>query len=185
VPGLIGVAVITLLLTVTACGLNPFAQEPAATPVPPTPTPGASSTPTLGLIPTFTPTPAPTDTPTPTPAATVNAAVLDATFVSDVTIPDGHEVTPSQSFAKTWELVNDGEAAWPGNTEMRHVDGTLLGPVESVTVTPREPGETGEITVEMIAPDEPGPYTSYWQLCAGEACFGDKVWVKIQVVEGQ
>jgi hypothetical protein len=53
--------------------------------------------------------------------------------------------------------------------------------VESVALRSREPGETAEIAVDMVAPAEPRLYTSYWQLCVDRQCFGSRIWVQIRV----
>ncbi len=60
--------------------------------------------------------------PTAAPVATITpqippTAVCDqATFVNDVTIPDGTSVTPGSSFKKTWRLRNSGSCQWSGYT---------------------------------------------------------------------
>jgi next-to-BRCA1 protein 1 len=118
---------------------------------------------------------------TPAPTMTPNVGILDARFVSDITIPDGYVVRPGESFQKIWEIRNEGEVAWPEGTVFQHVNGPTFGPVESVSLRPREPGETAEIAVDMVAPSEPGLHTSYWQLCIGSQCFGSRFWVQIRV----
>jgi hypothetical protein len=165
------------LVVLAACGMLPLGRgEPAPEP---TPTATATLAPTLTPLPR-TPTPG-VPTPTPGPAATPNIGILDARFVEDITIPDGHVVAPGESFRKIWELRNEGEVDWPEGTVLQHVSGPAFGPVESVSLRPRAPGETAEIAVEMVAPNEPGLYTSYWQLCIEQQCFGPRVWVQIRV----
>jgi len=38
--------------------------------------------------------------------------------------------------------------------------------------------------VELEAPQEPGTYRGYWQLCVGESCFGSRFFVEIRVQAG-
>ncbi len=167
-----------VLVALAACSLNPFdGQTPSSVP--------ASPATTLTRAPTLTPV-APTATigpaaATPFPTMTLEVGILDARYVRDITIPDGYVVAPGESFQKIWEIRNEGEVAWPEGTVLQHVEGPSLGPVESVSLRPREPGETAEIAVEMVAPMEPGLYTSYWQLCVGDQCFGSRIWTQIRV----
>ena len=164
-----------VILMLTGCGLNPFRQEPSDTPIMATAT----------LVPTLTPS-GPTPTPVPvvtvTPAATPNIGVLDARYVADVTIPDGQRMSPGESFSKVWLIENNGQVAWPEETAFQHVDGPSFGPLESVTLNAREPGERAEIAVDMVAPQETGLHRSYWQLCVAQQCFGSRFWVEIEVV---
>ncbi len=171
--------VVLPLVMLAACDLLPLG---GGGPAPePTPTATATLAPTLTPVPR-TPTPAPT-TPTVAPVATPNIGILDARFVRDVTIPDGQIVAPGEAFKKVWELRNEGEVDWPEGTTLQHVSGPAFGPVESVSLRSRAPGETAEIAVEMVAPNEPGLYTSYWQLCIEQQCFGPRIWVQIRVSE--
>lgn len=167
------------LTALAACSLNPFRREdPTLAPMAPAPT--LTRAPTLTPVaPTATVSLAPTMTAA--PSATPNVGILDARYVSDVTIPDGYAVAPGEAFQKIWEIRNEGEVAWPEGTVLQHVSGPTLGPVESVSLRPREPGEIAEVAVEMVAPSEPGLYTSYWQLCVDEQCFGSRIWVQIRV----
>jgi hypothetical protein len=64
---------------------------PTSTPVPPTAVP-----------PTAVP---PTNTPIPIPCN-------QASFVTDVTIPDGSSFVAGASFVKTWRVRNSGACAW-------------------------------------------------------------------------
>lgn len=161
--------------TVAACNVLPLRQPEPTLPV-------QVATPTRAIAQTPMPS-APTPSPTPTlaPTLTPHAGILDARFVRDVTIPDGHIVRPGEPFIKIWELRNAGEVAWPVGTVLQHVGGPGFGPVESVSLRPREPGETAQIAVDMIAPTEPGLHTSYWQICVDQHCFGSRIWVQVRV----
>ena len=171
---MVGLAVVLL----GACAYVPFgrAEESNTAPI------AATAT----LVPTLTPagptaTPVPVVTATPVIVATPDFGILDARFRADVTIPDGTAMAPGESFTKIWLLENTGEVAWPEQTELQRVDGPSFGPVESVSLRVREAGETAEIAVEMVAPNEPGLQRSYWQLCVDGQCFGSRIWVEIRV----
>ena len=120
---------------------------------------------------------------------------LSARFVADVNLPDGTNVEPGNKFIKTWRLRNDGTATWPATTGLVFLKGDQLHtdnvkPVGAVAV-----GDECEISVEMIAPEAPGRYVSFWRLSAsGEAernrphsmllaPFGQRLWVQVLVSE--
>jgi hypothetical protein len=175
----VAVAVVLLLLAgvPAGCAFAPFLGGTPTATLPPIPS---------TLLPTLTPKP---ETPTaPAEAAedstaepTAITGVLDATFVRDLSIPDGTVMKPGQGFTKAWEVRNTGEVAWPENTELRRVEGPALGPLESITINPRAAGESGEIAIDLVAPDGPGTYRTYWQLCVADACFGKRLFVEIRV----
>jgi hypothetical protein len=64
--------------------------------------------------PTLTPLPAltPTLTPNNPPPTIVPSGCDKATFVADVTVPDGTLFSPGTSFVKTWRLKNSGTCTW-------------------------------------------------------------------------
>ena len=164
-------------------GLPFLAPEATATPPAPTATPLPSITPEE--VASVTPGPA---TPGPEaetePTATLMTGVLDSRYVRDLSIPDGTVMAPGQAFTKSWEIENSGEVPWPEGTELRHVEGPAMGPIESVPVSERAVGERAEISVDLEAPADPGTHRSYWQLCLGDACFGGRFFVEI-VVQGE
>ncbi|KAG8919530.1 hypothetical protein FRC00_011219 [Tulasnella sp. 408] len=112
-----------------------------------------------------------------------------ATFVADLTIPDGHILPPGAFFVKTWQMLNNGEIPWRAGTRLAFTGGERFGTssaqVESLLVaglTP--PGEMTEIRVEFRAPELPGRYVSNWRLQDEEGrLFGHRIWCDIEVVE--
>lgn len=47
-------------------------------------------------------------------------------------------------------------------------------------ISPAAPGETIEVSVDLVAPEEQGQYRGNWQLCANEdECFGQEFYVQI------
>ncbi len=115
-----------------------------------------------------------------------------AAYVDDVSVPDGSVFLTGEQFSKTWRLRNEGTCPWTPDYELVLVDGEPLGSVDAVALTDLvAPGDEGDITISMTAPETPGQYKSEWMLRnpAGEN-FGvgdeanDTFWVEIEVEEG-
>lgn len=149
-----------------------------AIPFPPT----FTAIPTIITLPTETSAP-PTITPT---AVSCN----DATFLEDVTIPDGTEFTPGTQFLKVWRLRNVGTCTWTTDYELVLVGGNRMSALRVVPLAETvRPGESVELGVNMVAPTTPGNYQAFWMLSnANGARFGigdnadDSFWVNIDVV---
>lgn len=139
-----------------------------------TPTPTASATPTL---PTATPTATGTATAEPTPTPTL--PVYDASYVADVTVPDGTIIEPGTPFTKTWRLRNTGNAPWDETTSLTLAVGEAMGAPEAVPVPATAPGETADVSVPMVAPAAVGEHSAAWRLCRAEGCFGGAVTLQI------
>jgi len=94
------------------------------------------------------------------------ACVDKPVLVADVTIPDNTVMAPSSRFAKTWRVRNDGNCTWgPGLTlhALDFVYGAQLGaPTEVPLAQNVPPGSTFDVSIEMIAPNDPGLYGSEW-----------------------
>lgn len=146
--------------------------------VAPTSTPIPTSTPfptaTLGF---FTPTP-------------VQVPCNDASFIEDVTIPDGSTFPPGKEFLKVWRLRNVGSCTWSTGYDLVFVGGNRLEAQRAIPLSETvRPGETVELGVYMFAPQAPGTYRGFWMLrnANGER-FGvgdnadDSFWVEIKVV---
>lgn len=90
-----------------------------------------------------------------------------ARMVSHVTIPNGTVLQPGQHFTKTWRLRNDSTAPWPESVELALVGGN--GADMQTTATPILrggvlPGGEADVTVELVAPSQPGQYEGFWRL---------------------
>lgn len=151
-----------------------------------------------GVQATFTPgqlegtaTPSPTTPTVATQTPTSTQGVCDqAGFERDVTIPDNTVLEAGQEFTKTWRLRNDGTCSWDSNYAIVFANGDAMNGPASATLTNGivSPGETVDVSVDLIAPDAPGTYQGYWKLRnpAGQT-FGlgesrDKnFWVKIKI----
>ncbi len=121
----------------------------------------------ITATPTFTPTPdaaQPTATNTSAPATARPVAVCNqATFVTDVTVKDGTQMSKGEDFTKTWRIRNSGTCTWDDDYTVVYEGGTNLASKSSFAL-PKEvkPGETVDISIAMEAPDENGTYRSEW-----------------------
>jgi hypothetical protein len=173
----------TAVAQLTQVAIQPTPTN-TATAVPPTAT--LEPTPTT-IPPTATPIP-PTNTPAP-PTATPQPCNL-AGFVSDVTVKDGTQFEPSQSFTKTWRLKNVGTCTWQKTYDIVFVRGNRMdGPTVADLDVVVKPGETVDISLKLRAPSEIGKHTGYWQLrdnngvVFGLGSAGEKpFWVTIEVI---
>ena len=88
-----------------------------------------------------------------------------ASFVSDVTIPDGSYIAPGAAFTKTWRIRNNGTTTWTTNYRLVFVSGTQMSAQNSVNLPYNVgPGQTVDISVQMTAPTTSGSYKSSWML---------------------
>ncbi len=133
---------------------------PTAT-VTPTETATATSEPTLPMeVQFFTATPG-------TNNSSGNYSVCDmASFVSDVSIPDGKEMAGREEFTKTWELRNDGTCTWTSGYKLAFYSGSKMGGPDNQQLTEEDvaPGDTLKVSVDLTAPASTGTYTGYWVL---------------------
>lgn len=164
---------LTQIASTLEATLNPNLTQPAVTPTPMvmTPTPSQNST------------EVPLSSEIPCDRAGVGA-------ILDVTYPDDSRMLPGQAFTKIWRLVNRGSCSWNRNYQVVWFSGDRLGINPSQPLPGKvEPGESVDVAVDMIAPQQPGLYTSYWMLRnpdgklfgigpGGNAPF----WVRIQVI---
>ena len=88
-----------------------------------------------------------------------------ASFVADVTIPDGSYVAPGSTFTKTWRIRNNGTTTWNTNYKLVFSSGTQMSDQTYVNLPYNvQPGQTVDISVQMTAPKETGSYKSSWML---------------------
>lgn len=130
---------------------HPVIMRKGATPV--------TVTPVTGTPPTATATSTP-----PTVTATVPPSSCDrAAFVRDVTVPDGTDMNPGQTFTKTWELRNVGTCPWTTSYQLVFFSGERMGAATSYAFSENVPvGKTARFSVPMTAPSAAGSYRGYW-----------------------
>jgi hypothetical protein len=129
--------------------------------------------------------PAPAETATQTPTA-VTGGFDQAEFWSDVTIPDGTDFDPGTGFTKVWRLRNSGTNTWtPGYAIAFFGGAQMSGPAEVPLTGNVSPGDTVDVSVDLVAPDSGGTYQGFWKMrnAAGEF-FDYAVFVQIDVVGG-
>ncbi|MEN8172734.1 MAG: NBR1-Ig-like domain-containing protein [Chloroflexota bacterium] len=159
---------------------------------------GSTETPTAPPAPTdsgdSTPVESPTATATvqPTVSAAPNCDQAAAAYPKiDITIDDNTELAPGQKFTKIWRVVNVGQCTWTPEYTVVLFSGDRMGAAEGTTLTENiAPNQTVDISVDMIAPEQPGVYQGNWKLrnAAGEY-FGigpggsSPFWVRINVVQ--
>ncbi|MEW5940432.1 MAG: peptidoglycan-binding protein [Chloroflexota bacterium] len=180
----LALSILILVLAALACNLpQPTEEVPnviviTATPPPITNTPVVLPSP-IPTLPVFN---------TPTTLASPTPACNRAFFVSDVSYPDNTQVPVKTPFVKTWRLKNTGTCTWTSSYKLvfdsgDRMEGPLEQPLTSGTVAP---GQTVDISVNLVAPAAPGTYRGYWIIRdPGGVLFGietGRFWVQIVAV---
>ena len=97
-----------------------------------------------------------------------------------------------QPFVKTWRLINHGDCPWTKGYALVYVSmpdsrpddrmGGVSVPIQSVV----QPGQTLDLSANLVAPLTPGSYKGVWQMVNSQGqSFGQRVWVRIQVPGGK
>lgn len=192
------------LITLSACQRSSSTEDAAATLDPlytaqaqtvialstkPAGTPGLMATPIVVSTP-IGPTPVLPTTVAATPAPGGLTGYCDAAqYVADVTVPDDAAMAPSVAFTKTWRLKNVGTCTWSTGYKVDFDSGNPMSAVYPVNLPAVvAPGQTIDVSVNMVAPSTSGSYQGFWKLRnASGAPFGigsaasSPFWVKIQV----
>lgn len=149
-------------------------------------TPSATNTPEPTATPLATNTPLVTNTPFFTPTSGAIGGGCDAIqFVSDVTVPDGQDFAPDAAFTKTWRIRNIGTCSWSPSYAVVFVSGNAMGGPASQNLTATiAPNSTVDISVDLKAPHEAGPYTGYWALRNASGQNFGSFYVQIDVTSG-
>jgi len=128
-------------------GSVPPTSTPTVTGVPPTPTATVTGTP-----------PTPTSTPIPT-------ACDRATFITDISIPDGTTFTGGTPFTKTWRLQNVGTCTWTTSYALVFFSGDAMSAIPVIYLPASvAPGQMINLSAAMTAPNASGHYRGYWKL---------------------
>jgi len=108
----------------------------------------------------------------------------NAVYVSDVTIVDGTVLAPTEEFVKTWKFQNTGSCEWSEDFLITFSSGEDMDGEDTEIDDEVAAGDTDSISVSLIAPDDEGTYTGYWQLATDDGTlFGERVYVLIVVSE--
>ncbi|XP_065605179.1 next to BRCA1 gene 1 protein [Cyrtonyx montezumae] len=108
---------------------------------------------------------------------------LSAVFV-DENLPDGTHLQPGTKFIKHWQMKNTGSVEWSSDTKLKLMWGnlTLASSEKKDVLVPSIPtGQIGTISVEFVAPNIEGTYTSHWRLSHRGEQFGPRIWCSIVV----
>lgn len=149
-------ATLNALYTAAAQTLAGMSTQAVTTPLSPTAT---LSFPTASpiVVNTFTPVPPMTSAPV--------SRCDSAAFVSDVTYPDGSNVSLGGTFTKIWRLKNTGTCTWTTSYAFVYVSGERFGAPGAVALpTSVGPGQTVDLAVNLTAPNQSGHYRGFWKL---------------------
>jgi hypothetical protein len=121
----------------------------------------------------------PATTPSPRPAG---ACVNDASFVEDLTIPDGSVFIPGEAFDKRWLVRNSGSCDWGSDHRLVPIGENRFGGPAEMALFPARAGSSAEWQIDLVAPLQPGEYLGRWQARAPDGSpFGDEVFILIFV----
>jgi len=115
---------------------------------------------------------------TPTSPAPPGTCTNSATFIQDVTVPDGTSFAPGQAFNKIWQVRNTGTCTWTGY-QLVFVSGNAMTASTTATVPTTAPGATADLLVPMVAPATPGTHSGQWRLRSPTGLFGPTLTVSI------
>ena len=103
-------------------------------------------------------------------------------FVSDVTIKDGQTLYAGESFTKVWRVKNTGTCTWTPDYSFVFTSGSRMGGSDIRVPQKVAPGQTVDLSIDMIAPYTNGTYKGFWQMRSPYGVgFGQTVWAKIRV----
>ena len=106
-----------------------------------------------------------------------------AVYAGDVTVLNGTRMVPGRRFVKTWRVRNSGALAWGDGYRLAFAGDNQMGGPDAVALPATAPGDTADVSVELVAPTALGRHRSAWQPCAAnDQPFGDMLAVEIEVV---
>lgn len=114
------------------------------------------------------------------PGQSTSGNCYDSALVSDVTIPNGTEMEPGDTFKKTWQIENTGTCDWDNDFRIQFVGGDIFGSDTTKIRKYVRPGETVNISLDMVAPNGSGTVTSSWRIAdASGTAFGQIFTIQI------
>lgn len=141
------------------------------------------------LLPLPTPDPNPQPTPVPPPAPACRDGM---TFIQDLNFDDQNmtnppQFAPGQPFQKGWRILNSGTCTWDSTYTFVYVNGNTpaarMGGMPQPIQGQVAPGETYDVSVDLVSPLAPGIYQGFWTMRGPTGLlFGNRVWVGIEVV---
>jgi len=109
--------------------------------------------------------------------------------VADVTIQDYALLHAGEAFTKTWRIRNVGTCTWTTAYKLVFVRGEKMSAPDFIPL-PADvmPGQSIDLSVNLVAPGMPGRHQGYWQLQSADGkMFGvgsagsAPIWVRIRV----
>jgi hypothetical protein len=198
-PLSLGLVALVFILVIQACNM-PGAGSPTnvvdavSTSVALTAAAQLTNSPVVPTVPVPTIGPATaTNTPPPSPTTAPTATSIPCNrveFVSDTNYPDNTNVLAGASFTKTWRLKNTGSCTWTTGYQVVFDKGDRMSAPDAVAVTTGSiaPGNTVDVSVNLVAPTTPGTFRGNYLLRAPDgARFGigaggsGNFWVQIIV----
>jgi uncharacterized protein YkwD len=135
----------------------PVTEPPVApTKIEPPSPPTAESSPT----PSITETPLATNTIPPNLLTCINSA----TFVADISVPDHMQMGQGQAFTKIWSIRNTGTCIWTSQYSLVFQSGEQMGAPVSIPLDNTTPGETFDVSVDMVSPSKSGTFRADFEL---------------------
>ena len=139
----------------------------------------------------------PLPTPQPVEAARSPLPVtgcLDAmTLVEHLNLDDANmtappPISPGAAFQKSWRVQNIGTCTWDSSYQLTPVGGNVpparMGGRAVPIFGPVAPGESVDLTVDLVAPLAAGVYQGFWSMRAPTGLlFGERIWVGVAVAE--
>jgi len=102
---------------------------------------------------------------TATPLAAPVIECEAAAFIKDVTISDGTSLGRDANFTKIWRIQNVGTCSWSPSFSVVFVGGSQMSAPHSVGLSDYvNPGQTIDIAINMVTPNQNGHYQGFWQL---------------------
>jgi uncharacterized protein YkwD len=127
-----------------------------------------------------------TSTPEPRPTNAPNCT-NKASFVTDVTIPDNTSVNASAAFTKTWRISNAGTCIWAADYTLSYYSDERMGAPDIVPLAITYPGQTLDLSIELVAPSSPGTHRGNFVIKNPEGLIisiddDSRLWLIIDVV---
>jgi hypothetical protein len=103
-------------------------------------------------------------------------------FLNDISLPDRTVLLPNMAATKTWKIKNTGTCTWDPTYTFNYVKGSVLGSTSVKIDKLVAPGESYEVSVDLVTPAANGEYTTWWQMRSPNGMnFGQTIWYDIIV----
>jgi hypothetical protein len=101
-----------------------------------------------------------------TPVTPIQVTRCDAaSFIDDITYPDGSVVTTGGTFTKIWRVKNVGTCTWNTSYALVFASGERFDAANVVSFPGTvAPGQSVDLAVNLTAPTKNGNYIGYWKL---------------------